>query len=63
MRARIRKTLSEKQINQIKDVELKQIGYMYFVEHKSQLDIAFELNYCEKTIQNRIKEIRTMYIA
>lgn len=63
MRARIKYEISEELINKIKDVELKEIGYKYYIEHKSMLDIAFELNVCEKTIQRRIKEIRTKYIA
>ena len=62
-RARIRKYINEEVINQIKDIKLGKIGYMYFIEHKSMLDISFELDVCEKTIQRRIKEIRTRYIA
>lgn len=63
MRARVRTIISEEQINRIKDKELREIGYMYFIEHISQLDIAFTLNYSEKTINRRIKEIKTRYIA
>lgn len=63
MRARIKGNITEEQINTIKDIELHKIGYMYFVEHKSQLDIAFELNYSEKTINRRIKEIKTRLYA
>lgn len=59
-RARIKKYINEEVINQIKDKELREIGYMYFVEHISQIDIAFNLNYSEKTIQRRIKEIKTL---
>ena len=57
MRARIKEQITEEQINQIKDIELHNIGYKYFVEHRSQLDIAFELDVSEKTINRRIKEI------
>ena len=57
MRARIKVILSEEQIDNIKDIELKKIAYMYFIERQSELDIAFTLNYSEKTIQRRIKEI------
>ena len=63
MRARIREEIKEEVINSIKDVELHNIGYKYFIEHRSMLDIAFELNYSESTIKRRIKEIRTKYIA
>lgn len=63
MRARIREEIKEEVINSIKDIELHNIGYKYFIEHRSMLDIAFELNYSESTIKRRIKEIRTKYIA
>lgn len=66
-RARIRKYNYYKDIKQkieyIDDIELKKIAIMYFIERQSQIDIAFCLNYSEKTIQRRIKEIRTRYIA
>lgn len=62
MRARIKVILSEEQINQIKDIELHKIGYMYFIERQSQLDIAFALNYSEKTINRRIKEIYLQFV-
>lgn len=61
-RARIRKYNYYKDIKQkieyIDDIELKKIAYMYFIEHRSQLDISFELELSDKTIYRRIKEIK-----
>jgi hypothetical protein len=37
--------------------ELKQIAMLYYVKEFSQLDISFEINKCEKSIYNYIKEI------
>lgn len=58
MRARIKEFYSEEQINKIKDVELHRIAYMYYIERICELEIAFELDLSEKTIQRRMKEIR-----
>lgn len=61
-RARIRKYNYYKDIKQkieyIDDIELKKIAIMYFIEHRSQLDISFELELSDKTIYRRIKEIK-----
>jgi hypothetical protein len=65
-RARIRnKELKYKDkkyiINLIEDKiyvdELKQIATLYYVREYSQLDISFELDKCEKSIYNSLKEI------
>ena len=65
-RARIRNkelknTNKKDMINMIEDKiyveELKQIATLYYVRELSQLDISFELNKCEKSIYNSIKEI------
>lgn len=57
MRARPKKRVTKEQINSIDDIELKQIGFKYFIQKMCELDIAFELNLSEKTISRRIKEI------
>lgn len=40
--------------------ELKEIAILYYVREFSQLDISFELNKCEKSIYNNIKEINKL---
>lgn len=62
-RARIRSKIDVQKINEIQCEELKQIAILYFIKEYSQLDIAYELNLSEKTIYNRIKEIRTRFNA
>lgn len=62
-RARSKIYCSKEIIDKIEDIELHKIAYMYYIQRMSMLDIAFEMNYSEKTIQRRIKEIRTRYIA
>jgi len=37
--------------------ELKNIAMLYYINEFSQLDISFELNKCEKSIYNYLKEI------
>ena len=37
--------------------ELKNIAILYYINEYSQLDISFELNKCEKSIYNSLKEI------
>ena len=37
--------------------ELKDIATLYYIKEFSQLDISFELNKCEKSIYNYLKEI------
>ena len=37
--------------------ELKDIATLYYIKEFSQLDISFELNKCEKSIYNALKEI------
>lgn len=37
--------------------ELKEIANLYYINECSQLDISFELNKCEKSIYNSLKEI------
>ena len=36
--------------------ELKDIATLYYIKEFSQLDISFELNKCEKSIYNALKE-------
>lgn len=58
-RARIKKYCSKEIIESIEDEELRKIAYMYYIQHISMIDISFILNYSERTIQRRIKEIKT----
>lgn len=68
-RARIRnkmlKVLDKKELiniinNKIYVEELKEIAFLYFIKEYSQIDISFELNKCEKSIYNLIKEIESI---
>jgi hypothetical protein len=43
--------------NKIYVPELKNIATLYYINEYSQLDISFELNKCEKSIYNSLKEI------
>lgn len=47
-------------ISNIDTEELKEIANLYYIKEYSQLDISFELNCCEKTIQRKIKEVNKM---
>ena len=43
--------------NKIYVQELKDIAMLYYIKEYSQLDISFELEKCEKSIYNSLKEI------